>query len=115
MVVGGVDIIRKIYGSPYEFLNQFNNLTPVIKDADTMIERTYYVDEYGKPIFYYDINDTKVYFNYFRVWSYFTDMQMLNVRNIQYIISQWLEQNYKLKGYIPSIKPGSIAGLNLED
>ena len=115
MVVGGKDSIRQIYGNYITFLTQFNNLSPVVRDADTMFERTYYVDEYGKPIFYYEINDTKVYFNYNKFWSYFNEIEFLTSRNVEYILTKWLEQNYKLKGYIPSIKPGSIAGLNLED
>jgi hypothetical protein len=90
------DIIRRTYqDNPLEFLNNFNNLTPV--EIGSMI---FYVDKDRLPLFmhYQDIKDRYIYINYNRIWSFFLDVIGLNDKKIQNIIKTWLEETYNLSG-----------------
>ena len=100
MIVGGKDTIRNVYQSnPLEFLEQFNNLTPVEKG-----DRIYYVDKYNKPLFMYfqGKKNGDVYINYYRIWLFFKEVIGLEYSEIQEIIKNWLEETYNLKGLTPT-------------
>ena len=96
---GNKDIIRRAYqDNPSSFLNQFNNLKPVIKD-----DKIYYVDENNKPLFYYyrDENDEYYYINYDRIWSFFDRVFRYEYTEIQELIKIWLGETYNLKKLEP--------------
>jgi hypothetical protein len=96
---GDSDIIRRAYqDNPSEYLNQFNNLTPIEKG-----NKIYYVDEDGLALFYYypDRINGYAYSNYDRVWVFFENIMRLERSEIKYIINNWLEKTYNIKGLIP--------------
>ena len=99
LVVGGVDTIRNVYQSnPSEFLNQFNDLTPVEKDG-----KIYYIDKDGNPLFYYFYPyKYNVYIDYTKIWAFFEDILGLKDIEIKEILKNWLEDVYNLKGLIPT-------------
>ena len=102
LVVGNKHTIRKAYqDNPSSYLDQFNNLTPVKKDAKLI-----YMDKYGEPIFYYYPNGESVtiYINYYLLWVFFDEIMFINFSKIREIIYNWLENNYNLKGFT-TMKP----------
>jgi hypothetical protein len=116
MIAGGVVTIRQAYNdNPLEFLNQFNNLTPVERD-DYYDTRIYYMDENNNPIFYYVKNGglKKVFFNFYLLWVFFIYMGYPNEDTIN-ILKKWLNDTYGIRGFEPTVKSGSIKSLNLED
>lgn len=116
MIAGGVKTIRQVYDdNPLEFLNQFNNLTPVERD-DYYNTRIYYMDENNHPIFYYEENSNvkKVYFNFYLLWVFFIYLGYTNEDTIN-ILKKWLYDTYGIRGFEPTVKSGSIKSLNLED
>ncbi len=93
-----IDIIKRAYqDNPSEFLNQFNNLILVKKEGIT-----YYVDKDRLPLFYY--YDGYVFINYDRIWSFFEKVIGLERSEIQYIIKNWLEETYNLRGLTPPLE-----------
>ncbi len=101
MVVGGIDTIKHVYqDNPYEFLDQFNNLTPVEKDG-----KIFYMDKDRLPLFMYypDEIDGIVYINYEIIWVFFEEIIGLEDYEIQEIIKNWLENTYNLKGLTPEL------------
>jgi hypothetical protein len=94
------DIIRRAYeDNPSSFLNQFNNLKPIVKG-----NKIYYVDENNKPLFYYYQDDENgyCYINYDRIWSFFDDIFGYKYPEIQQLIKRWLGETYNLGGLTPS-------------
>ena len=99
LVVGGMDTIRNVYqDNPSEFLNQFNDLTPVEKD-----DKIVYVDKDRLPLFYYYPNKENgyVYINHGRIWKFFEEVIGLKYSEIKNIINNWLEETYNLRGLTP--------------
>jgi len=93
-----INIIKRAYqDNPSEFLNQFNNLILVKKEGIT-----YYVDKDRLPLFYY--YDGYVFINYDRIWSFFEKVIGLERSEIQYIIKNWLEETYNLRGLTPPLE-----------
>jgi hypothetical protein len=93
------DIIRRAYqDNPSEYLNQFNDLTPVEKD-----NKIYYVDKDRLPLFYYyqDEENGDVHIDYDRIWSFFQDVISLDYEKIQGVMENWLEETYNLRGLTP--------------
>jgi len=93
------DIIKRAYqDNPSEFLNQFNDLTPV--DNNGMI---FYVDKDKEPLFHFYSDEEYGYvsINYDRIWDFFDNVIGLKRSEIQGIIKNWLEETYNLKGLIP--------------
>ena len=85
--------------SALKWLNKkFGDLTPVVVD-----NRTYYIDEDRKPLFYYhqDSKYKDIYINYERIWSFFNSIFGLNTLQTQEILKVWLEETYNLKGVTP--------------
>jgi hypothetical protein len=100
MVVGGPDTIRNAYqDNPLSYLNQFNDLTIVETD-----NKIVYVDKDRLPLFYYfpDEKNGYVYFNYDRIWMFFSDVIGLKYSEIQTIINNWLEETYNLRELTPT-------------
>jgi hypothetical protein len=96
---GNKNIIRKAYeDDPLSFLDQFNNLKPVIND-----DKIYYVDENKLPLFVYyqDKKYGKCIINYYRIWSFFEDIFRFNYLKSQQLIKEWLEETYNLGGLTP--------------
>ena len=87
---------------------EFGNLTSVVRD-----NRTYYVDEDRKPLFYYyqDLKNGNVYINYSRIWVFFESIFGLKDLQTEEILTIWLEQTYNLRGITP---PEKIIFLSLE-
>jgi len=97
---GNVDIIKRAYqDNPYNFLEQFNNLTQIEKG-----DRIFYVDKDRLPLFYYypDEKNGFVFINYYRIWMFFEEVIGLKYSEIQTIINNWLEETYNLRGLTPN-------------
>ena len=81
---------------------EFGNLTPVVKD-----DRTYYVDENRKPLFYFYTGEensnvfSNVFINFERIWVFFESIFDLKHNQAQEILKVWLEQTYNLRGLKP--------------
>ena len=73
---------------------EFGNLTEVVRD-----DRTFYVDEDRKPLFYYyqDSKNGYVYINYDRIWVFFESIFGLKELQTEEILKVWLEETYNLK------------------
>ena len=96
---GNKDIIRRAYqDNPSSFLNQFNNLKPVVKG-----ERTIYFDENNEPLFYHFQGEKNgdCYISYNRIWSFFDDILGYKYSKIQQLIKEWLGATYNLGGLTP--------------
>jgi hypothetical protein len=80
---------------------EFGNLTSVVRD-----NRTYYVDEDRKPLFYYyqDLKNGNVYINYARIWVFFESIFGLKDLQTEEILTIWLEQTYNLRGITPDCR-----------
>jgi hypothetical protein len=99
LVVGGMDTIINAYqDNPLSYLNQFNDLTQIEKG-----DKIFYVDKDRLPLFYYfpDEKNGYVYFNYDRIWMFFSDVIGLKYSEIQTIINNWLEETYNIIDLIP--------------
>ena len=95
-----IDVIKRAYqDNPIEFLNQFNDLTPVEKD-----NVIYYVDEDRLPLFAYsqDRKNSIVWVKYARIWMFFEEIIGLDDMEIQGILKYWLEETYNLTGLTPT-------------
>ena len=93
------EIIRRAYqDNPSEFLNQFNNLTPIEKE-----NKIIYVDKNGYALFYYLTNekDRFININYERIWVFFERVIGLGFLEIQNFIIEWLEEVYGITGLTP--------------
>ena len=102
LVVGGPDTIRNAYqDNPSSYLDQFNNLTIVETD-----DKIVYVDKDGLFLFYYFLDEKNgyVYFNYDRIWMFFSDVIGLKYSEIQTIINNWLEETYNLRELTPVVR-----------
>ena len=99
----GNNVIKQVYiDNPSLFLNQFNNLKPIEKG-----DKIYYVDDYNLPLFYYYKEEQKLkhgyyYINYYRVWSFFSDIMGYNFTEIQEIMKEWLGTTYNLRELTPT-------------
>ena len=99
IIVGGKHTIKQIYiNNPSEFLNQFNDLTPVEND-----DKIFYVDKNGLSLFYYNPDEKNgyVYINYHRIWMFFKEVINIEYSEIQDIINKWLDETYNLTGLTP--------------
>ena len=98
----GDEIIKQTYiDNPSSFLNQFNNLTPIEKD-----DKIYYVDNDDLPLFYYykedqELKNGEYWINYYRIWSFFSDIMGYDDIEIQEIIKERSETTYNLRGLTP--------------
>ena len=93
------DIIRRAYqDNPSEYLDQFNDLTPVEKD-----NKIYYVDKDRLPLimYYQGKKNGNVHIDYGRIWSFFEDVISLDYEKIQGVMENWLEETYNLRGLTP--------------
>jgi hypothetical protein len=100
MFDNNINVIKHAYqDNPSDFLNQFNDLTPVEKG-----DRIYYVDKDMSPLFYYyrDEENGYVYIDYRRIWSIFSNLIGLEREEIKGIMNNWLEKVYNLKGLKPN-------------
>ena len=82
-----------------KWLNKkFGDLTSVVKD-----NKTFYVDEDRKPLFYYyqDSKNGKVYINYHRIWVFFEDIFGLKYPQTKEILKVWLDETYNLREVTP--------------
>ena len=96
----GDDIIRRAYHDIlFDYLNQFNNLTPVKRD-----DKIFYVDKDRLPLFYYypDEKNGFVFINHHRIWMFFEEVIGLEYDEIKDIIKNWLEETYNLRGLTPT-------------
>ena len=77
--------------------DNFDNLKPIVKS-----DRTYYVDNERKPLFYYQNEENgDVYIGYDRIWSILRKDFGLNYDETQELIKRWLEETYNLRGFTP--------------
>jgi Fe-Mn family superoxide dismutase len=107
---GNKDIIRRAYkDNPLSFLDQFNNLKPVIKDG-----RIYYVNENNIPLFYYyqDEKNGYCYINFWKIWVFFLIVFGYEYSEIQQHIKKWLGETYNLGGLTPKGYENLIDSIN---
>ena len=100
LIVGGMDTIKQIYiNNPSEFLNQFNDLTPIEMDGQII-----YVNKDRIPLVMYNQNKKyrSVWIDYYRIWMFFSEVIDMKTEEIQSIIKNWLEQTYNITGLIPN-------------
>jgi hypothetical protein len=93
------DMIRRAYeDNPLSYLNQFNNLKPVVKD-----DKIYYVDNNNLPLFFHYKNkrNKDCYINFWRIWVFFEQVMDYSHFEIEDILSDWLEETYNLKKLEP--------------
>jgi len=93
------DMIRRAYeDNPLSYLNQFNNLKPVVKD-----DKIYYVDNNNLPLFFHYKNkrNKDCYINFWRIWVFFEQVMDYSHFEIENILSDWLEETYNLKKLEP--------------
>ena len=89
------------FKSVLKWLNkEFGDLTPVVED-----DKTYYVDEDRKPLFFYYQNEKNgsVYINYDRIWVFFESIFGLKRPQTLEILKVWLEETYNLRGLTPFV------------
>ena len=102
----GDELIKQGFiDNPSSFLNQFNNLRPIEKD-----DEIYYVDNDNLGLFYYyiDEQDSKngeYWINYYRIWSFFSEVMGYNRTEIQEIMKEWLGTTYNLRELTPRFGP----------
>jgi len=107
---GNKDIIRRSYkDNPLSFLDQFNNLKPVIKDG-----RIYYVNENNIPLFYYyqDEKNGYCYINFWKIWVFFLIVFGYKYSEIQQLIKEWLGETYNLGELTPKGYENLIDSIN---
>ncbi len=77
---------------------EFGDLTPAVVG-----DKTFYVDENRKRLFYYYQDEKNGYVNisYDRMWVFFNSIFGLNYLQTQEILTIWLEETYNLRGVIP--------------
>ena len=98
----GDEIIKQTYiDNPSSFLNQYNNLKPVEED-----DKIFYVDTDNLPLFYYykeeqDSKNGEYWINYYRIWSFFSEVMGYNHTEIQEIMKEWLGTAYNLRELTP--------------
>ena len=79
-----------------KWLNKgFGNLTLAVVG-----DKTFYVDENRKPLFYYyqDSKNGYVYINYDKIWIFFESIFGLNTLQTKEMLKVWLEETYNLRG-----------------
>ncbi len=99
MFDNNTDVIKRVYQeNPLEFLNQFNDLTPVENNG-----KISYKDKNNLTSFYYypDRINGDVFINYFRIWKFFEDVIGFKYSEIQDIMRNWLEETYNITGLTP--------------
>ena len=84
----------------YKFLNRFNDLETIIKN-----DRVYYIDKDGETLFYYRQygKNKYIWFSYDRIWLFFEDFMLMNDVEIEYLLNNWVEDTYNLRGFTPRI------------
>jgi len=77
---------------------EFGDLTPAVVG-----DKTFYVDEDRKPLFFYyqDSKNGYLYINPERIWVFFESIFGLNYSDSQAIVKVWLEETYNLRGLTP--------------
>ena len=92
----------KIHDIIIKWLNkEFGDLTPAVVG-----DKTFYVDENRKPLFYYyqDSKNGYVYINYDKIWVFFESIFGLNTLQTKEILKVWLEETYNLRGVTPYLQ-----------
>ena len=97
LVVGGMDTIKQAYqDNPESYLDQFNNLKPVVRGD------IYYVDKDNMPLFQIlNMENRFIYISNKRIWWFFSEVLNLDYDEIAYIITKWLEEVYGITGFKP--------------
>jgi len=82
-------------------IDNFGDLTPVVRG-----NLTFYADNNNnnKTIFYYyqDEENGLCYINYDEIWSVLESRFGINYKEIQVVITKWLDEVYGLTGLTPS-------------
>ena len=105
----GKDILKQVFiGNPSLFLEQFNNLKPVEKSGEI-----YYVDNDNLALFYYykegqDSKNGHYWINYYRIWSFFSEVMDYNHTEIKEIMKEWLGTTYNLRGFTPELRKHGV-------
>ena len=85
--------------TPFSWLiNNFGNLTPIV-----MGDKTFYVDDNNKPIFYYnqDEEDGDCHIDYNEIWLVLRTHFGFKYEEIEKITTRWLDEVYGITGRKP--------------
>jgi hypothetical protein len=76
---------------------EFGGLTPVVKG-----DKTFYVDDVGKIIFYYyqKLRNDFLYVNNDKVWFLIESIFGLEELETELVLKVWLKETYNLRGFI---------------
>jgi hypothetical protein len=81
-------------------IDNFGDLTPVLKG-----DKTFYVDDNNKPIFYYYQGNKNryCYISYSSIWSVLKSHFGINDTEVEEVTTTWLDETYGIMGLIPDI------------
>ena len=91
------NIIKYAYESnPLEFMDNFKDL-----EIETNPDFPYHISyvKNGKVVMIQDNKYEEFYFDYDEVWSFFVNVLDMEFEESEDILSEWLEDTLKLKGY----------------
>jgi hypothetical protein len=98
---GNTKLIKLTYeNNPLEFMDNFKDLKGVI-NRDNPEYISYKKND--KVVMIQDDVDTALFFDYNEIWYFFNKIFNMENKEIQRILSQWLEDTLNLEGYRPSI------------
>jgi hypothetical protein len=84
-----------------------------VQNTDKWYDKKY-SDESGW-VFVQDSKNKEIWFSYDRIWSKLELDFSLNYLEIKEILTQWVEEDYKLKGFTPANQVKRIRGVVEED
>ncbi len=101
MLGGNTNLIKRAYeNNPLEFMDNFKDLESVINpdNPDYVMYK-----KNGKVVMDRSYSGKRFWFSYYDIWSFYEDVFKMGYNKTERILSQWLEETLKLKGYTPLI------------
>jgi len=98
---GNTNLIKRAYeNNPLEFMDNFKDLESVINpdNPDYIMYK-----KNGKVVMDRSYSGKRFWFSYYDIWSFYEDVFKMGYNKTERILSQWLEETLKLKGYTPLI------------
>ena len=93
----GINRIKHAYGNnPLEFLDNFKNLEKV--ESPDYPNEILFVKN-GKVLMVQDKKTKIFWIDYDNIWSFFEKVLGIEQREIKEILTKWLEDDFKVKGY----------------
>ena len=93
----GINRIKHVYeNNPLEFLNNFKDLE-IVESPDYPNEILFVKN--GKVLMVQDKKTKIFWIDYDNIWSFFDKVLGIEQREIKEILTKWLEDDFKVKGY----------------